>query len=85
MCHENRVRIRTSDLLFASTELFVTEITKNALSSRITVQVELRLCLLICSTVRKTGLQQHHVKICKYGICMEHAEANFHFRGPRLF
>jgi len=68
--HENRIRI--SDLLFASTLLFVTEITKNALSLRITVLVELRLCLLICSTERKTGLQQHHVKIRKYGICMEY-------------
>ena len=25
----------------------------------------------ICNCVRKNGLQQHHVKICKYGICME--------------
>jgi len=58
--HENRIRI--SDLLFASTLLFVTEITKNALSLRIAVLFELRLCLLICSTERKTGLQQHHVK-----------------------
>ena len=41
---------------------------------RITVLVELRLCLLICSTERKTGLQQHHVKMCKYGICMEYGK-----------
>ena len=68
--HENRIRI--SDLLVASTLLFVTEITKNALSSRITVLVELRLCLQLCLTERKTGLQQHHVKMCKYGICMEY-------------
>jgi len=68
--HENRIRI--SDLLFASTLLFVTEITKNALSLRITVLVELRLCLLICSIERKNGLQQHHVKMCEYGICMEY-------------
>ena len=68
--HENRIRI--SDLLFAPTLLFVTEITKNALGLRITVLVELGLCLLICSTERKTGLQQHHVKMCKYGICMEY-------------
>jgi len=41
--HENI--IRTSNLLnFASTLLFVTEITKNALSLRIIVLVELRLC-----------------------------------------
>ena len=65
--HENRIRI--SNLLYASTLLFVTEITKNALSLRITVLVEL--CLLICSTKRKTGLQLHHVKMCKCGICME--------------
>jgi len=52
--HDNRIRI--SDLRFTSTSLFVTEITKNALSLRITVLVELRLCLLICSTERKTGL-----------------------------
>ena len=68
--HENRIRI--SDLLFAPTLLFVTEITKNALGLRITVLVELGLCLLICSTERKTGLQQHHVKMCKYGVCMEY-------------
>jgi len=66
--HENRIRI--NDLLSASALLFVSEITKNALSLRITVLVELRLCLLICSTERKTGLQQHHVKMCKYGIWM---------------
>jgi len=35
--HENRIRI--SDLLFVSTLLFVTEVTKNALSLRITVIV----------------------------------------------
>jgi len=63
--HENRIRI--SDL-FASTLLFVTEMTKNALSLRTTVLVELRLCLLICSAERKTGVQQHKVKMCKYGI-----------------
>jgi len=68
--HENR--IRTSDLPVASTLLFVTETTKNALSLRITVLDELRLCLLICSTKIKIGLQQHHVKTCKYGICMEY-------------
>jgi len=50
--HENSIRI--SDLLFASTLLFVTEITKNVLSLRTTVLVELRLCLLICSTESKT-------------------------------
>jgi len=68
--HENRIKI--SDLLFALTLLFATKITKNALSLRITVLVEPRLCLLICLTERKTGLQQHHVKMCKYGICMEY-------------
>ena len=68
--HKNRIRI--SDLLFVSTLLLVTETTRSALSLRITVLVELRLCLLICSTERKTGLQQHHVKMCKYGICMEY-------------
>jgi len=26
----------------------------------------------VCLTERKTGLQQHDVKICKYGICMEY-------------
>jgi len=50
----------------------VTEITKRALSLRITDLVELRLCLLICSTERKTGLQQHHVEMYKYGICMKY-------------
>jgi len=54
--------------LFASSLLFETEITKNALILGITVLVELRLCLLICLTERKTRLQQHHVKMCKYGI-----------------
>ena len=39
--HENRIRI--SDLLFASRLLCVTEITKSALSLRITVLVELRI------------------------------------------
>ena len=39
--HENRIRI--SDLLFASRLLCVTEITKSALSLRITVRVELRI------------------------------------------
>jgi len=67
---ENRIRI--SDLLFASTLLFVTEIMKNALSLRITVLVELRLCLLIRSTEGKNELQQHHVKMCKYETCMEY-------------
>jgi len=41
------------------------------LSLRIAVLVELRRCLLICST-EKNGLQQHNVKICKYSICMEY-------------
>ena len=68
--HENRIRI--SDLLFASTLMFLTDIAKIVLSLRITVLDELRLCLLICSTEGKTGLQQHHVKICKYGIFMEY-------------
>jgi len=70
--HDSRARFRTSDLFFASTLLFVTEITKNAIRSQITVLVKLRLCLQPCLTERKTGLQQHHVKICKYGIGMEH-------------
>jgi len=39
--HENRIRI--SDLLFASRLPCVTEITKSALSLRITVLVELRI------------------------------------------
>jgi len=52
--------------------LFVMEITKNALSPRITVLVKLGLYLQRCLTERKTGLQQRHVKICKYGICMEY-------------
>jgi len=64
--NENRIRI--SDLLFALALQFVTETT---------VLVELRLCLLICSTERKTGLQQHHVKMCKYGICMEYGIFGF--------
>ena len=68
--HENINR--RSDLLFTSALLFVTEITKNAFSLQITVLVKLRLCLLICSTERKTGLQQHHVKMCKCGICVEY-------------
>jgi len=40
----------------------------------------------ICNCVRKNGLQQHHVKICKYGICMEYGKffpfhtSNFPFR-----
>jgi len=67
-----RTESEYSDFLFASTLLFVTEITKTTLRLRITVLVELRLCLLISSTERKTGLQQHHVKMCKYGICMEY-------------
>jgi len=48
------------------------EITKNALSPRISVLVKLGLYLQRCLTERKTGLQQRHVKICKYGICMEY-------------
>ena len=58
--------------LFALTLLFVTEIARSALSLRIGVPVELRLCPIICSTERKNGLQQHHVKMCKYVICMEY-------------
>jgi len=63
--HENRIRI--SDLLFVSTLLLVTEITRSALSLRITVLVELRLCLLICSTERKTPCQNVQVRNL-YGI-----------------
>jgi len=44
MAHESRDRIRTTDFLFTSMLLFVTEITKNALSLQITVLVELTLC-----------------------------------------
>jgi len=46
----------------------VTSFSRHALSSRNTVLVELRLSLQLCLTERKTGLQQHHDKMCKYGI-----------------